>query len=252
MGYKFISSSSKLFIPILFISSYLLIINPTTVFSASSTQDFDLFHNCYNNNTANTTNTYSNLLDYLQENAPSNDGFLTTSSVQGPYQTYALALCRGDVSKKDCGNCLSIAKDNLTNYCPNSRAGIIFRDFCRLIYSNDSFFGQIDTVNRLALENTRTAEDPNFNGTAIDLLKGLSRIATNAARMFAEGTMFPVLGNETLYGMVQCTRDLSKGNCSACLEHAISDLSKCCADRVGARIVYGSCQVGYEIYNFFQ
>ncbi|GFQ00661.1 cysteine-rich repeat secretory protein 38 [Phtheirospermum japonicum] len=255
MGYKLISSS-ELFIPILFISSYFLIINPTAAFSASSIQDFDLFHKCYNNNTNNGTDIYTenvnSLLDYLDKNAPSKDGFLTASSGQGLYRAYALALCRGDVSKEDCGICLSNAKGNITKDCPSSQAAIILHDFCHLKFSNDSFFGQIDTVNRLGLVNTKTADDTNFNGTTIDLLKGLSRIAVNATMMFAKGTLFPVLGNKTLHGMVQCTRDLSKANCTTCLDDAISDLSKCCADKVGGRIVYGSCHVRFETYNFLK
>ncbi|KAK1411403.1 hypothetical protein QVD17_37951 [Tagetes erecta] len=45
----------------------------------------------------------------------------------------------------------------------------------------------------------------------------------------------------TIYGMMQCTPDLSKDQCSKCLYGTITELRDCCSGRVAARVFFPSC-----------
>ena len=58
--------------------------------------------------------------------------------------------------------------------------------------------------------------------------------------------------NVTVYGLTQCTRDLSSDDCKTCLDYAIDDISDCCAGRDNASVLRGSCNIRYEIYPFFK
>lgn len=53
-----------------------------------------------------------------------------------------------------------------------------------------------------------------------------------------------------LYGLVQCTRDLSVDKCKKCLDEVIGEYPDCCDAKQGGRVVAGSCNFRYEIYPF--
>ncbi|KAI3924678.1 hypothetical protein MKW92_009573 [Papaver armeniacum] len=57
--------------------------------------------------------------------------------------------------------------------------------------------------------------------------------------------------SETLYSLVQCTRDLSKFACSQCLATAVGNYAGFCKDKKGCRAIYSSCFVRYELYPIF-
>lgn len=54
-----------------------------------------------------------------------------------------------------------------------------------------------------------------------------------------------------VYGMAQCTRDLAGDDCNRCLVGAVSFIPTCCDGRQGARIVYPSCSIRFEVYPFY-
>ncbi|CBI28971.3 unnamed protein product, partial [Vitis vinifera] len=73
--------------------------------------------------------------------------------------------------------------------------------------------------------------------------------AFNAMKMYATGEL-ELEESEKLYGLTQCTRDLSSSDCKKCLDDAISKLPNCCDGKEGGRVVGGSCNIRYEIYPF--
>ncbi|ERN12049.1 hypothetical protein AMTR_s00035p00102410 [Amborella trichopoda] len=61
------------------------------------------------------------------------------------------------------------------------------------------------------------------------------------------------LGEKTMiYGLAQCTNDLSSGDCKACLDKVIGELPTCCSGKQGARVLTGSCNIRYEVYPFYR
>jgi hypothetical protein len=57
--------------------------------------------------------------------------------------------------------------------------------------------------------------------------------------------------NRTIYGLVQCTRDIPEGFCDNCLESALGDLKACCKSREGGIVVSRNCNMRYQMYRFY-
>ncbi|CAL5409644.1 unnamed protein product [Camellia sinensis] len=54
-----------------------------------------------------------------------------------------------------------------------------------------------------------------------------------------------------MYGLAQCTPDISSKDCNTCLSDAISGLPICCVGKQGERYLFPSCNVRYESYLFY-
>ena len=189
------------------------------------------------------------LTSYLYYKAPPT-GFGMGSRGHTPDQTYGLALCRGDVSTSDCKTCVVEASSEIRKRCPYNKAAIIWYDNCLLKYSNTGFFGQVDTGNKFYMWNVHVLSEPApFNEKTKELLSQLANEAQATPKLFATGER--ELGKSTkLYGLVQCTGDLSSAVCKKCLDGIIGELPICCDGKQGGRVVSGSCNFIYEIYPF--
>ncbi|KAK6919407.1 Gnk2-homologous domain [Dillenia turbinata] len=166
-------------------------------------------------------------------------------------QVNGLALCRGDVNATECQTCVAGASSEIGKLCPCNKGAIIWYDNCLLKYSDMDFIGKIDNQNKFYLVNVNNASDPTtFNQRTIRLLSYLSSEAYAAPQMYAAGEL-ELGGSEKLYGLVQCTRDLSSSDCQKCLDDAVSEIPSCCEGKQGGRVVGGSCNIRYEIYPFF-
>ncbi|KAL8222743.1 hypothetical protein R6Q57_020142 [Mikania cordata] len=189
------------------------------------------------------------LLGNLYYQTPSN-GFGMASAGQYQAQTFGLSLCRGDVSAEDCKSCVVNASAGIRERCPNNKAATIWYDECLLKYSHSNFFGQLDDQGTFYMLNVNNVSDHvSFNLATRRLLSGLSKTAYADPKMYAAGVI-DLQGSKKLYGLVQCTRDLSSGACKTCLDDAISILPSCCDGKEGGRVVGGSCNIRYEIYSF--
>nr|POE96279.1 cysteine-rich repeat secretory protein 38 [Quercus suber] len=98
--------------------------------------------------------------------------------------------------------------------------------------------------------NVEDVENPtSFNPKVKDLLSRLSNKAYTNPKFYATGDL-KFDSSSKLYGLAQCTRDLSGLDCKKCLDTAISELPNCCDGKRGGRVVGGSCNVRYELYPF--
>ncbi|KAK4258881.1 hypothetical protein QN277_005280 [Acacia crassicarpa] len=217
-----------------------------------------LYHNCDNANGNYTANSayqtnLNNLLSNIASNTEIDYGFYNFSFGQNSDKVNAIGLCRGDVAPDLCRSCLNDSRTQLTQLCPNQMEAIGFYDNCMLRYSNRSIFNTVENSPDFCLLNVNNATDVDqFNGALRNLLDGLSSRASsgNSLRKFAtgsaEGPNF-----QTLFGLVQCTPDLSLVQCSDCLVKVISDLPGCSGGKIGGRILRPSCNFRYENYRFY-
>ncbi|XP_058072838.1 cysteine-rich repeat secretory protein 38-like [Magnolia sinica] len=212
-----------------------------------------IYHRCSSTENYTTNGPFSKNLDQMLTSLPVKvplTGFALSSVGKRPDKVNGLALCRGDVSRSDCKKCLDGAISEIRDQCPCKEDAIIWFDYCLLRYSNVDFFGKIDTVNRLYLWNTESVHDPDtFNQKTKDLLHHLSHEAYLSPLMYASGEM-DIGEHEKLYGLAQCTRDLSGRDCKKCLKSAISQLPACCNGKKGGRVYWGSCNIRYEMSPF--
>ncbi|TXG55324.1 hypothetical protein EZV62_020580 [Acer yangbiense] len=168
-------------------------------------------------------------------------GFGKGSLGQKPNQANGLALCRGDMSSSDCKSCVVEASSEIRKRCPNNKAAIIWYDNCLFKYSDKDFFGKIDNQNKFYMYNTRSVSDPKaFNQNTKELLSQLAKDAQADSKLYAVGQM-GLDGSTELYGLTQCTRDLSSYDCKKCLDGIIGELPSCCDGKQGGRVISGSC-----------
>ncbi|KAJ0051748.1 hypothetical protein Pint_02082 [Pistacia integerrima] len=212
-----------------------------------------LYHYCFGPKNFTANSPYRINLNNLLKTLPtkvSSTGFARGSSGQGQSRVYGIALCRGDVSKTNCVTCVNDAIKKLRQQCPKQKGAIIWYDNCMFKYSDADFFGKIDNKNKFYMYNVKGVDNPtSFNKKVKELLSSLASIASANQKWYVAGKLESD-GSKTLYGIGQCSRDLSNANCKKCLDSAISELPSRCSGKRGARVVGGSCNVRYELYSF--
>eukprot|EP00253_Pinus_taeda_P008902 PITA_08902 len=231
-------------IGLLFISSF-----PSVISEVRS-------YTCNNASTYADGSTFSSNLNRVMGNLVKNTlqtGFNTSSYGQSPNRIYGLLQCTGNISKQDCSICSQQANDSVLQLCANDVGGRVWMDNCFVRYENFNFISQVEADGPL-LENVNdinTGSLKSFRATALNLLTNLSYKAYKSANKgFAEGSAaYSSIG--TVYGLVQCWRDLSITDCKSCLQTAINGVYDCCSMKQGAQALFGSCTARYEIYPFF-
>eukprot|EP00253_Pinus_taeda_P022372 PITA_22372 len=179
-------------------------------------------------------------------------GFNTSFYGKSPNRIYGLLQCQGNISKQDCSICSQQANDSVIKLCGNEVGGRVWMDNCFLRYEKFDFISKLDTNgNYLENVNDISISSNIFRSTTSDLLSYLSDQAYAPANEgFADGTVEDYSFG-TVYGLVQCWRDISIKDCKSCLQLARSNLYQCCSIKQGAQAMLGTCTVRYEIYPFF-
>jgi hypothetical protein len=248
-----------------FLYSLLLIFIFTSQLTTATTDTANKFqYFCdQNNNGGNytTNSTYhknlNTLLSTLTSNKEINYGFYNSSYGNNSDKVNAIGLCRGDIKPNDCQNCLKNSTVLLTQHCQNRKEAIGWYDDekCMLRYSNRSIFGLDEIGPAYFVWNTNNAtNEVEFNKVVKKLLDSLrSRAASGDSDLkYAVGSdLVGPNNNQTIYGLVQCTPDLSKTLCDNCLVQSIKEISNCCNNRLGVRIVRPSCNLRYETNSLF-
>ncbi|XP_050288730.1 cysteine-rich receptor-like protein kinase 15 isoform X2 [Quercus robur] len=170
-------------------------------------------------------------------------------------KVYGEALCRGDINSTACKTCIETANKEILQ-CKNEEV-VIYLELCQVRYSYQQFSIMVYAgkyPDRNKREKTISNEDPvHFNKVFKHLMNVLSNEAAlnpSNKRMFATGEI-QFSKNRTIYGLVQCTRDISDVICYNCLESAIGDLKACCYSREGGIVVSRNCNVRYQLYRFY-
>ncbi|XP_028787879.1 cysteine-rich receptor-like protein kinase 19 [Neltuma alba] len=238
--------------------SFLYLIIPTTQFNQLDFNKF-IYYNCSikSGNTYTETSNYHSNLDTLLSNLTSNTkidyGFYNSSYGQNPDTVYVIGLCRGDLNPNFCRYCLNSATILLPNKCPNQKEAMGYNDGCIVRYSDQQIFGSYGNPEfSFPYFDPTNATDTNFNATLNDLLQKLAKkAAAGDSRHKFAALNVEHMYKKDLYGLAQCTPDLSEQDCGKCLKKAIMELNHCCNDKIGARIIKLSCNVRYEDYLFY-
>ncbi|XP_054788082.1 cysteine-rich repeat secretory protein 38-like [Prosopis cineraria] len=180
-------------------------------------------------------------------------GFYSSTFGERPNIVHAQGLCRGDLSPSSCRNCLTVAKILLPRLCPNQKDAFGYFDLCTFQYSSRPLLGYLDPEFSYSFNNPQDAIDVEEYTSALhDLLQRLKSEAASgdSRRKVAVGSK-PAGQFETVYGLVQCKPDMSRQNCDACLEKAISDIPLCCKNKIGGRVIKLSCNLRFEKGQFY-
>ncbi|XP_031473983.1 cysteine-rich receptor-like protein kinase 25 [Nymphaea colorata] len=193
------------------------------------------------------------LLASIAANAASLPGFFyNTTEGNSPDQVYGLVQCHADVSADECRSCAAVATSQITGSCRTFKTAMCWQENCLLRYSSEHFFGVAD-VPRHSVQNDKGISNPSqFRSIVLSLISKLTGLAaTNKSSLSYATDAVPYADNVTVYGLVQCTRDLSPAACRLCLNNSVNSILSCCIHKQGARVLSGSCVLRYEVYPFF-
>uniref|UniRef100_A0A0E0ECI7 Uncharacterized protein n=1 Tax=Oryza meridionalis TaxID=40149 RepID=A0A0E0ECI7_9ORYZ len=178
-----------------------------------------------------------------------------------PDIVYALALCRGDVANATaCESCVATAFQDAQQLCPYDKDAFIVYDLCYLAFSNRNILAAAaaaaaDDGSPKFLMNTQNASAPAevFDAAVATLLNATSSYAAeNSSRRFATGEeAFDTAATPTIYGLSQCTPDMSPDDCRSCLGRIIALIPRYLSRRKGGRAIGMRCNFRYEVGPFF-
>ncbi|KAF8045834.1 hypothetical protein N665_4348s0002 [Sinapis alba] len=214
--------------------------------------------NVTGNFTVNTSSYAVNLdrlISSLSSLGKKDNGFYNISLGDSEGKVNSILHCRGDVKPEDCTNCIAMAGKRLVTLCPVQKEAVIWYDKCTVRYSNRTLFNRLEIYPQTSISGTRnfTGDREGWEKSLRGLLEGLKgRASVNGRRMknFVVGeTSGPSF--QTLYGMVQCTPDISEQDCSYCLSQGIAKIPSCCDMKKGSYILSPSCMVAYAPWRFY-
>lgn len=214
-----------------------------------ATDESPLYYICGNETTDGDYRTnLASLLDSLASKASNNTFYNDTLN-----HIYGLYLCRGDVNATSCQSCVKTAVGQVIQDCQYNQTGIIWYDHCMLRYSNESFFGKMDTVPGFMMWNVNNRTDPNEGDVGAQyLMQKLETDVPTSDFMFSRYKIdSPINKSVILYGLGQCTRDINATICGTCLSLIVLNLQECCAMKVGYRYMGPNCNMRYERYLFY-
>ncbi|XP_026408279.1 cysteine-rich receptor-like protein kinase 10 [Papaver somniferum] len=206
------------------------------------------------------------LLSSLPSNTSVSGGFYIASI--GIPDVHGLALCRGDLTQEECLNCVNNGSKRIIDECPSSSSATIFYEVCHVRYSDVNFFSEMVYAakypTRGNLNNKSSNNSYNWNSTeqtivgskiySLVLDKLISEIVSEApdsGKMFSAKEANVESTSSKLYGLGQCTRDLSKDKCHQCLTQAQGDIATDDGNE-GGFVVDNSCNLRYELYPFYR
>ncbi|XP_021719467.1 uncharacterized protein LOC110687158 [Chenopodium quinoa] len=186
------------------------------------------------------------------------NGYYNLTTGQKPDKVEAMVLCRGDVPVNNCRLCMRNSAASLPLFCPNQTQAFGYSDPCIIFYSNNATSHVVRDRPLWGLWNNKNVSDIiGFNNTLTALMKNLQNQASlgNSELKFAAGQTNLSGTNKTMYGLVQCSPDLSSHDCVVCIQGLFSFFPKWFVTptftAAGARLITPSCNLRYEIYSFY-
>ncbi|KAG4907715.1 hypothetical protein AAZV13_20G106350 [Glycine max] len=214
-------------------------------------------HACTDSSKYQPNSTFQTNLDLLLSSLSSNATqgvhfYKTTVGSETPNAVKGLFLCRGDTLAAVCHDCVNAAAKDLTRRCPVEKEAIIWYDVCMVRYSNQYYLNNIvPAVDMSDSKSVAGADLDRFNEVLAGLLNALATKAANSEDEKFETGEVNLTSSVTLYGLVQCTPELSLFDCNMCFRSAIASVPNCCDGKQGARVLLPGCNIRYQVYPFY-
>ncbi|KAJ1700822.1 hypothetical protein LUZ63_000601 [Rhynchospora breviuscula] len=180
----------------------------------------------------------------------SQTGFYNDTIGSIPNRVYGSSLCRGDINASDCTSCLTMASENLPQLCSYSRGAIVWYEVCMLRYSNKQFFSDLAMDGYYVYIPQNWSDPYQFDLAVVKMMSLISTNAVQSGRMFSTG-MVNLTASDPIYGLVQCTRDLTGDQCLQCLNLSMQHLEEKIYGNVLGISLAASCILWYETDKFF-
>ncbi|XP_065618203.1 cysteine-rich receptor-like protein kinase 29 [Quercus suber] len=236
-----------------FYAILIILVNPTI----NAQRDPYVLHECSTTGNVTSNSTFranlNTLISTLSSNTQIDYGFYNFTEGEGTNKVYATGLCRPDLSLTDCRSCVNMSAHELLQLCPTQKEGVMWYMNCTARYSNNSIFGVMETKHTRALIGANVSNLTEFNAVLEPLFYDL-RVRASPGGIFgrvAVGTAYYKSENYMIYGLMQCSPDLSEMDCSNCLDFAQNYIQVCCSGYRGLRILAPSCNLRIETDQFY-
>ncbi|CAK8532438.1 unnamed protein product [Lathyrus sativus] len=220
---------------------------------ANFSQDpFYLSHNCSSKHNTISSKNLELLVTDLSSNAASGLKFHTYN---GDDTVYGLFMCRGDLPPHLCAPCVISGTEQLIySKCPSSSEGIIWYSHCLVRYSSRYIIINMETRPMYRDINITNHSIPDQNLFATALSNQLSELANKTGNSDGKylTNSLKLNDKQTLYALEQCTPNLSSEDCISCLNDVIGRaIPWSLLGSVGGRIIYPSCNLRFELFQFY-
>ncbi|KAJ1695755.1 hypothetical protein LUZ63_012453 [Rhynchospora breviuscula] len=149
----------------------------------------------------------------------------------------------------------SINQDIL-NFCPYYKTALMWYNKCYMYFSSKYFLSSVANSPKKTLTNyyNVTVDPARFDQAVAQLMSDMKSWAVNnSTKFFATGEVTNFSTEfSTIYGLVQCTPDMTKSQCQSCLEDLIDHFFERASGRIGARAIGIHCNIRYETYTFYE
>ncbi|RCV27608.1 hypothetical protein SETIT_5G337800v2 [Setaria italica] len=183
-------------------------------------------------------------------------GFASLSLGAGRDRAFVRGLCRGDSAPPRCLADLQEAVRNLSGSCAASRRAAVWFDKAYVTYADANSSTAREEGFTGILVDTRTVADPGAYVQAYNAL--MSRLVARASDGGGEaGRPFFATGEAqyasdepdgTMYGLVQCMRDITAADCDQCLQRSVP---QCCSGQQGGVVLAYNCYLRIQIYTYY-
>ncbi|KAJ1691990.1 hypothetical protein LUZ63_016145 [Rhynchospora breviuscula] len=196
------------------------------------------------------------LISNLINTASLSNGYAYDSYGIIPDQVTGLVLCRGDTVKENCTSCLrDYPMNNLADQsCRGQKEATMWVERCFLHYSNNRFVSTSVTFRGDGyLGDYRDNEIGPFKDVASALFKALASFAAyNTTTKYATGTIKGDYDfSQPIYGLVQCSPDLSGDDCWNCLKISTDTMVNNLTEIYFARVFGLWCDMRFDSSKFY-
>lgn len=169
---------------------------------------------------------------------------------------FIIGMCIPGTEPYKCSVCIEGIADHMLSRCSNETIGYDWIDFCMVRYSNVSSSGS------LIMERSGVASNSEDVGVDLvvfdrvwdELMLRTITAASNGSSPFAHKYYAAEVASlttfQTIYAMMQCTPDVSSGDCEYCLKKTVSDYKSCCRGNKGGAYVRPFCFIRWDLYPF--
>ncbi|WZY84971.1 hypothetical protein YC2023_031355 [Brassica napus] len=197
------------------------------------------------------------ILSSLPSNAAAQDGFYSGSIGQEPSRVYAAGMCIPGAEANDCSACIKGASDWLVQDCTNQTDAYYWAldpTLCLVRYSNNSFSGSAgywEIVPQYLVMNTA-----NINSNLTEFKKIWERLihsiiaAASAPKSRYKADVAALTPFQNIYALMQCTPDVSSGDCDNCLRQSVIDYQSCCGEKTGGYVMRPICFFRWQLFTF--
>ncbi|KAJ6907419.1 cysteine-rich receptor-like protein kinase 14 [Populus alba x Populus x berolinensis] len=215
---------------------------------------------CYTTGNFTDNSTYAKnrdlVLRSLASNVTNNGGFYNTTIGLGNDTVYGLVLCMASPSAEICSSFVNDAIQTLMARCPNQKEAISWGGNpvpCIVHYANRYFLGSLKQSPNSILYNTGILDPTSrqFDQFWSGLRETVRNASTSSSMLMPAVETADLPSNQKAYVFMQCTPDVSPGNCSVCLQQSVDDYKSCCYGYQGGIVMKPNCVFRWDLYPYY-